>query len=310
MADKDRPRRPVADRARRRAVREQAAQTGVPYSEAARQLSAARLASGEMLASHGRTVYPEGADSHRLWLIESRDRRTFPERVKDTRRAAEIPAGRARHLTERFPQTRGEAGTGVGLLYHGAGREDVLALLYLVVAREAPGLVPTAGDLAWIAELGEETAVDIACADLDRAARLMLDEDRPRLWPRIEAALTAGSGDRNWPREEVTRLGNAYRAAMTPYDGADGEPSVAGPPLDGVRHILDAVLVVADDGHAPGTRVRILASPHEDQPGTIVGACWGRSGPPIAYQVLPDGTPPVLVVNPDQLIVRAVDRAR
>ena len=91
-------------------------------------------------------------------------------RLADTRRAARVPEGRAAHLVDRFPPTRGEPGSGVGLLYHGDERLSVLTDAYSG-AGDAPG------DLVWTAELGEETAVDIACAALDRRARRLLGDD-------------------------------------------------------------------------------------------------------------------------------------
>jgi hypothetical protein len=118
------------DRARRRAIRAQAARAGVAYSVAARQLeglaayrreaeaAVAQTFAGDTLAGRGRTVYPATTDTHRQALIDSRNRRSAGQRVEDARRAADIPAGRARHLVDRFPPTRGEDGTGVGLLYH------------------------------------------------------------------------------------------------------------------------------------------------------------------------------------------------
>jgi hypothetical protein len=229
--------RPATDRARRRAVRALAAQAGIPYSVAARRLDGALLP-----ASEGRTVYPIGTDAHRQRLLDQRDRRPFAERLADTRRAADLPRGRARHLAERFPPTRGEPGTGVGPLYAGDGREGALALLYTLAGAETPGRVPSAGELAWAAELAEETAVDTLCAALDRSARLLLD-----------------SGSVPAPVGELA--------------------------LTGARDLLDAVLVVGDDGHAPGTRVRFAAGPHTGRTATIVGAVWGISGPPVLYQV-------------------------
>ena len=300
------PRRPAADRARKRAIRAQAVKAGVAYSVAARQLTTAPLAPGEMLASHGRTIYPAGGDPHREWLIDCRARRPFDERVMDTRRAAILPGGRARQLTERFPPTRGRDRTAVGPLYHGAGREDALAMLYVVVLHEAPGLVPAVGDLAWIAELGEETALDTACGELDRTARRLLDGERSGLWPRIEAALAAGAGGGDWLiRQEAIGLTASYHSMMTPSVAFDGEPEVTGPPLEGARHILDAVLIVSDDGHAPGTRVRLLGYPYQGRIATIVGAQWGASGPPIGYEIRLDGTRTVLPAGPDDLVVLA-----
>lgn len=282
----------ATDRARRRAIREFARQAGIPYAEAARQLAAAGLGPGETLASHGRTVYPTGADTYRRTQIEAYGRRPAAARVRDARRAADLPAGRAAHLTDRFPPTRGDDGTGVGLLYHGAGRQDTLTLLYTVVGHEAPGLLPSAGDLAWEAEMGEETAIDTACAELDRAARLLLDDEDRDLWPRVDAALAGGATHPDW------RVRDA--AARFAHTGARTDDL----PLDGVRHILDAVLMVSDDGHAPGTRVRMLTGPRPGGLATVVGVVWGSGGPPLRYRIQPDGGTPVLA-DPADLVVLA-----
>jgi hypothetical protein len=302
-------RRPVPDRARRRAIRAEAARAGVPYNVAARTLAArgpaaggpvapSGLAPGEILASEGRTVYPAGSDTHRRWLVESRARWPLAQRLRDARRAADLPAGRAAHLVDRFPPTRGEPGTGVGPLYAGAGREDLLAMLYVVAAHEEPDALPDVGDLAWEAEMGEETAVDTACAVLDRAARRVLDGDRDRLPGRLADALAAARTAADWrlraaaARSTAARLTAALRSAG---------PRLA---VVGARQVLDAVLVVADDGHAPGTRVRLLLPADSARPGTIVGARWGPAGPPYRYLVVPDGEPAV-EADPDDLAVPA-----
>ncbi len=298
MSSEQPPRQPAPDRARRRAIRAQAARAGVPYSVAARQLDPG----AGLPASQGRTVYPAGSDTHRRALVEGRDRRPAAERVRDARRGADLPSGRAAHLVDRFPPTRGEPGTGVGPLYAGTGRCDTLALLYLVVAHEAPGLVPSAGDLAWAAEMGEETAVDMLCAQLDRAARRLLDDGRPAVLARVEAAQVAAAGHGDWRmRDAGTWLAGAYRAATHAGDGPDGLPLVGAPPLDGVGHILDAVLVVGDDGHAPGTRVRMRTA--QGRLATIVGAVWGPAGPPLRYVVQPDGGRRVTTADPHELLV-------
>jgi hypothetical protein len=287
MTDKKRH-HPVSDRARRRAIRARAAQAGVPYSVAARHLT--QSAPLELPASRGRTIYPTSSDEHRRWLITMRERRPYDQRVRDTRRAADLPAGRAQHLIERFPSTRGEPGTGVGPLYHGENRLAALTMLYTVVAHERPQVNPGADELAWIAELGEETAVDIACASLDRTARSILDHDRWAMWCRIEAALTAGeaSSDRA-VRRSALALGVEFRAVSLRTS------------MDGARHTLDALLAVGDDGHAPGTRVRIRIRPHRGQTATIVAVQWGPTGPPVGYQVRPDGIDGLVLVTPDQL---------
>jgi hypothetical protein len=270
MTDQNPRRRPRSGRARKRAIRAHAARAGIAYSVAARQLDRVELRPGETLSSYGRTVYPAGFDPYRDGCVQRRDQRSFEERVADTRRAAMLPAGRAQHLVERFPPSRARRGAGTGLLYHGGGRQELLALLYGAVAAESPGLMPAIGDLAWVAEMGEETALDMVCADADREARMLLDR-RPA----------------------------ALRSTIT----------MADPPLDGAGQILDALLIVADDGHAPGTRVRLLTEPYAGRLGTIAGARWGRSGPPVGYVIWLDDSPIVLPADPDGLVVLAGQEA-
>ncbi|MFI5835414.1 hypothetical protein ACIA5A_17240 [Micromonospora sp. NPDC051300] len=297
-------------RARKRAIREQAARAGVPYSVAARQLDAAGLRPGETLSSYGRTIYPTGSDPYRQMLVARRERRSFEERVADTRRARELPDGRARHLVERFPPTRGMPGVGVGPLYHGEGRQELLAMAYLVVAAESPGLLPEVGDLAWISEMGEETALDTACAELDREARRLLDRPPAVLWSAIGTALAEAErgGDRRF-RQEAVRHAALFRATVTPRMGDAGEPYVAELPVAGVRQILDALLIVADDGHAPGTRVRLLRDPDRGRTGTITGVRWGRCGPPVGYDVWLDGARMPLSARADELVVLAAQES-
>ncbi|MFC7534452.1 hypothetical protein [Actinoplanes sp. GCM10030250] len=260
MTDPNGRRTPRRGRARKRAIRAQAARAGVAYSVAARQLDAIGLRPGETLASYGRTIYPAGHDPHRQRLLDERDRRPFEQRRDDTRRAAVIPDGRARHLVDRFPPTRGRPGSRVGLLYAGEGRAELLALIYRAVETRAPGLVPEVGAVTWAAEMGEESAVDLECASLDWAARDLIEHN--------------------------------------PADVLDE-------PFDGVRQILDALLMVAHDGHAPGTRVRMLTSPWEDHTATIVGAVWGTPGPPVAYRVRVEVSGAGLAVVPGELVVLA-----
>ncbi|MFC3499903.1 hypothetical protein ACFOOK_02785 [Micromonospora krabiensis] len=240
-----------------------------------------------MVASRGRTVYPVGVDTDRQRLIDARSRRTLTDRVEDARLAADLPLGRATHLVRRFPPFR--AHRGVGVLYGGEARGEILALLYAVVIYERPDLEPDAADLAWEAEMGEETAVDTACADLDRAVRLLLDDDRRPLQPRVEAAVRALPLLRDrW--EDAQALGRQFMVSTS---------------MDGVRQIMDALLMVADDGHAPGTRVKLLSGADADLAGTLVGAMWGLSGPPISYWVHPDGAALKMAAEPQDLIVLA-----
>ena len=283
----DRPRRrPAAGRARKRAIRARASQAGVPYVIAARHLESGL----EAPASRGRTVYPDSSDEHRRWLIAPREQRSYDVRVRDTRRAIVLPLGRARHLVERFPSLRGEPGTGVGRLYDGEARPVALGMLYATAVHERPDLVPTVDELAWLAELGEETAVDLACTRLDRAVRDLLDRDRWSMWTRIDAALAAAEHDPDRQRRNAAR------------ELAWGLRSLAArSSMDGARHTLDALLVVEAGGHAPGTRARILIRPYRGQTATIVGVRWDRMGPPSGYDVTPDGGSVVVSALPGQL---------
>jgi hypothetical protein len=279
-------------------VRAHAAQAGIAYSVAARQLAAAALLPGEILGNAGRTVYPIALGDGR-WTVAGREERTAADKLSSTRLGARLPAGRAHHLADRFPP--GES-TG-GAFYAGHLRAELLAMVYLVVAHEAPGLIPPPLDLAWTAELGEETAVDADCAELDRAARTLLDAGAAQRWQRIDLALVAAQRHTEPAvRYEADLLTLAHRRLSTPAEDRSGEPYVLATPWTGVRQTLDALLVVADDGHAPGTRIRLPGrdTSHE---GTVLGAHWSASGSPIAYDIRLDSEPSGRTALPEEMVV-------
>src|SRR4029079_6638934 len=118
---------------------------------------------------------------------------------------------------------------------------------YATAIYERPDLVPGADELAWLAELGEQASVDLACAALDRMARSLLDRDRWSMWTRIDAALTAG-------RHSLDPLVRGAARELHP----ELRSLAARSSMDGARHTLDALRIASDGGHAPGTRVRIL----------------------------------------------------
>ncbi len=279
---------PISDRARRRAIRAHAARLGVPYSVAARLLRT--HAPGENRAGENWAGgdWAEAAE-HRAWLFAMRERRSFDLRVRDTRLAVDLPLGRAAHLAERFPALRHPP---AGPLYDGEARQAALGMLYAVVAHELPATLPSNDELAWVAELGEEAAVDIICAGPDRAARLLLDGDRWSLLTRIDAALRAGESahDRR-VRDAAIGLGREFR------------DTILRPSLEGARHTLDALLVAAHDGHAPGTRVRVLTGPHRGGPATVVGAQWPRTGAPQAYAVRVDEGSAIVIAGVDDIAI-------
>ncbi|WP_436532853.1 hypothetical protein [Actinoplanes sp. HUAS TT8] len=256
-----RNRRPVPDRARKRAIRALAAELGVAYSVAARLMAA------QTPGARPHPDAPADGDEHRAWMFDARAGRPFHARVNDTRLAADLPLGRAEHLVRRFPPLR--AITAAGPLYAGEGRETIIAMLYAVLAHESPTLQPHADELTWAAELGEEAAVDIPCAALDRAARRLLDQGRWQLWARVEAALTAGEADPDRRvRDAAIALGRELRS--TSLRGS----------LEGVRHILDALLAEPFGAPAPGTRVRV-----DGREATVIGMEWGPVGPPMGFRV-------------------------
>lgn len=278
MTDQKSRRAPRRGRARQRAIRAHAARTGVAYSVAARQLESLGLHPHETVASYGRTIYPNRA------IAEARLSRTVEQRLADTRGAALLPSGRAAHLVARFPAYDSPAGP----LYDGAGREDLLAMLYAVVSS---GSDPVAAQLAWAAETGEETAVDMECVPFDREARVLLERDAVTLRAVLVHGLAHGLAAGAQSRQEAARL----RDVDPPPPGA----------VEGARQILDAVLMVAKDGHAPGTRVRVAVSPYEGRVATIVGAVWGVSGPPVAYRIRLDEPEVTVTAGPGELVVLA-----
>ena len=279
-------RKPSADRARKRAIRASASSAGVPYLVAARHLATGLEAS----ARSGRTVYPDTSDEHRRWLIALREQRPYELRVRDTGRAILFPLGRAAHLAERFPPLRGEPGTGVDRCYDGEARPAVLAMLYATVIHGRAGVLPSADELTWLADLGEEAAVDLACTGVDRAARELLDEERWTMWTRVDAALSADADHEDRSRRDAARqLAEELRSLAIRSS------------VDGARQTLDAVLVAGHGGHAPGTRVRIIVRPYRGRTGTIVGAYWDHPGPPVGYDVVPDATAVTVRAEPRQL---------
>jgi len=288
-------RKAAGGRARKRAIRASATTAGVSYSVAARHLDTGL----ESSASSGRTVYPDTSDEHRRWLIALREQRPYELRVRDTTRAILFPLGRAAHLAERFPPLRGEPNSGVDRCYDGEARPAVLAMLYAAAVHERPGVLPSVDELTWLADLGEEAAVDLACTAVDRSARELLDEDRWTMWTRVDAALSADGQSVDRSRRAAGRqLAEELRSLAIRSS------------VDGARQTLDAVLIAGDGGHAPGTRVRIIVRPHRGRTGTIVGARWDRTGPPIGYDVVPDSSTAVVRAQPGELTLVERDQSQ
>jgi hypothetical protein len=114
---------PTRNRARNRAIQDHARQSNLPFSEAARQLDYAGVRGGEMLANHGRTVYPTATDTA-ADVVEARLLRSRAERLADTRRAP-LPDGRPPRRS--LPPGRGADGS-VGPIYAGPAEDGLPSL--------------------------------------------------------------------------------------------------------------------------------------------------------------------------------------
>ena len=267
-------RRSVPDRARRRAIRAHAARAGVSYSVAARLLDGGVEATG----GHWPHRLPRRLGRTPRWLFAVRERRSYDLRVRDTRLAVRLPLGRAAHLTERFPTLRGDRPAGAALRRRGPPGHARDALRggrprTARAARRPPTSSP--GSRTW-ARRPPSTS---------RAPRSTAP-------PAAGSTRTAGAcgraSRRPWPRPKPAADRELHWAAVTLRYELESLSVPAS--VDGARHTLDALLVASAGGHAPGTRVRILARPHRGRAATIVGVRWAPTGPPVGYEVRPHAT--------------------
>ena len=107
----------------------------------------------------------------------------------------------------------------------------------------------------------------------DLARRLQISPSYLNQIEHNQRALTAGeSGPDTRVRDAARTLGRELRS--TSLRGS----------LDGVRHILDAVLAEPYGADVPGARHTA-----GDRPGTVIGLEWAPSGPPTGYLVRLDG---------------------
>lgn len=264
-------------RATTRAARGRQAAGGEKYNPARRAVTAAVVTA---------VPPPPGVDPLREWYQQGRLKWTPEQRAHEARRAIRLVGGRAWHLADRFPPLWLRDGRG-GVFGHGDRMESVLAvsLLYQLVVHENPTVVPDRSHLEWVAELADTGAVDVAFTEFDRAARrVLVDDDYPALYRRIEAALEAGG---HWPAS-VERRGLAAeyrRATKEPYGYLGGYPQTRGVQVPGALQVLDAVLVSTAGGYSPGVEVQVRTGPHAGKAATVVQVEWAETGPPVGYQV-------------------------
>ncbi|MEV6967583.1 hypothetical protein AB0M47_21010 [Hamadaea sp. NPDC051192] len=285
----------TSDKTRKTAARALAAQQGISYTAALRRMN----------GDPGRPASvppPPGVDPLREYYQQARVTIWTPEQhAHEARRATLVAGGRAWHLADRYPPLKPKSH--YGFVFGGTGvMSNVLALelLYLVALHEQPDLWPDPKHLAWVAELADTDAVDAACAELDRAARLVVDGDHKRLHSeRIPAALEAG---RQLPdrrrREEAARVASGYhQATKVPYGYNEaGFPQYAGVQIRAARQVLDATLTATSGGYAPGNRVEVSSGEHTGATGLVIGIEWAVSGPPAEYVIEARGTFPGMIV--------------
>lgn len=291
----------TSDKARKRAARALAAQAGVSYTAARR-----RLTQTQQLPDRPVSVPPpRGVDALREWYLDGRATWSPEQRAHEARRATRITTGRAWHLVDRYPSLRTAHYHGYVFGSDQMGNVLAVELLYLVALHEQPDLRPDPKHLAWVAELADTEPVDAACAELDRAARLVVDGDYDRLYrERIPAALEAATQSRDGQRRaQAQRVAAGFhQATKVPYGhNKAGFKLVRGVPIPAARQVLDATLTATAGGFAPGVLVDVVGGEHAGVTATVVGAEWAASGPPTGY-VIYRGSPQPSPVVPAELV--------
>jgi hypothetical protein len=217
------------------------------------------------------------------------------QRAHEAGRATRLPDGRAWHLVDRYMELSAPIGTGAGLIYQGKlARIYLLTLAYATVAYDQPALILSADRLAWVGELTDQVAVDVALVEVDRAARQLLDH-REQAYPRIERMLVAKPA--SVPQRALEGLAGKWKALHQPFYDGEGYPHVI-LPWRAARQTLDALLVEGTGAFAPGSRVRLLAAAgeHANKSATIFEATWAWDAEdetrslPVGYLVHPDRT--------------------
>lgn len=285
---------------RKQKIRARMAETGEPYTEAARHVGQdaapppAAPAEGESLAWSGPDWYafpPEPPQGTGLGL---RDRGGLQRYYWDVRRrwapflvcqharmAGELTGGRARHLADWYPEGWAP--------YHGSTRDLALELLYVITLHDWPDLVPDPARLAALIAAGDPAPVDAAFAEFDRHARLLTDDGlhppTGELAGQATSILRQQAASPDWrEREDAQRVLGLLGRAMTPYDhDEDGRPQVTGISMPGALATLDAMLCSSQGGFPPATVVsyrdrgtRVLAE--------VQRCVWAPAGgPPARY---------------------------
>jgi hypothetical protein len=286
------------NRDRKQAIRARMAATGEPYTEAARHVGAgpspAPDPAGGHLAWSGPDWYafpPEPPPGTGLGLGNGRNQRYYwdarrrwaPWQVRQhARMAAELTAGRARHLAIWYPEGWAP--------YHGSNRDLALELLYVITLHDWPDLAPDPARLAELAAAGDPAPVDAAFAAFDRHARLLAGADGTAGGLAVQATpiLRQQAASSSWQeREHAARVLAEIARATTPYNyDGDGYPLVTGISVPGALATLDAMLCSSQGGFPPATVVsyrdqgaRVLAE--------VQGCVWAPAGgPPARYALL------------------------
>ncbi|RJQ70543.1 hypothetical protein D5S17_28865 [Pseudonocardiaceae bacterium YIM PH 21723] len=275
------------DKARKQATRARAAAGGTSYTAA--HFTAPNLqADAEQPAEwsgidwyafppkepkeFGRRVMTE--DQRYYWTVRRRWPLVNPRFIGVHARMASKIDSRPRHLADWWLD---------GPTYGGWERRLALDLLYVVALHERPELLPDAELLAELVAAGEPMPVDAAFAELDRYARLLMEngwwESTLRFVERARAILEPQAATHDDPRARefaASLLGQVDRE-FTPYDydSEYGHPLIRGIGMSGALQTLDAMLCSSQGGFPPGTVVQR----HRDGSFAVVGKClWSPTG--------------------------------
>lgn len=236
---------------------------------------------------------PEPPQGTGLGLRNARNQRYYwevrrqwaPWQVRQhARMAAELTGGRARHLADWYPEGWAP--------YHGSTRDLALELLYVITLHDWPDLAPDPARLAALIAAGDPAPIDAAFAELDRHARLLIDDglypSTGELVGQATSILQQQAASPNWrERENAQRVLGQLGRAMTPYDhDDDGRPQVTGISMPGALATLDAMLCSSQGGFPPATVVS-----YRDQGARVLAevqrCVWAPvGGPPVRYALI------------------------
>jgi hypothetical protein len=199
--------------------------------------------------------------------------------------AASLPNERVDSLTKRF------------LDEWPSSSAWLVGLVYAMLLEEQPELTPDVRELRAAVEAADVAGVDLLMQPLDRAAVALLDPEADHWWntahPRITAFAHRVVDDPDFEldfhdvtvlfrRQRTITLAQRWIAAQVERRNSDGYMEREVVPWYRLQPALAAVLTSQTGGFSHGDVVGV-----DGKPMRVVTGVWGRSGPPIAYKVVP-----------------------